>query len=73
MEWLKVKGIVVNLTNVKHIEREGRFVVFHFSGDSNPLMVPFSHELEAQRWLESFFISTKTKQTSLDTTNWKIN
>ncbi|GEM_PF-3173213 len=73
MEWLRIGEVIINVNNVKHLERRGRFVIFHYLGDSDPLMVPFKTPEEAARWLEGFFISTKNKQPSLDTTNWKLN
>ncbi|ADU96013.1 hypothetical protein Theam_0039 [Thermovibrio ammonificans HB-1] len=57
--WLELNGVLINLDNVKHIERSGRLVVFHYRGDNTPLTVSFESEAVAQGWLEAFALLNK--------------
>ena len=55
MAWLIVKGVLINLDYVKHFEKteKNRYVIVHFLGDPNPLMIPFSSPEEAEKWFNS--------------------
>ncbi len=70
--WLKHKGVLVNLNNVKYVETSGRYVVFHFINDSNPLMIPFEDSQQAENYLKGFFIVSKAEK-HIDSTNWNLN
>jgi len=74
MEWVRIGDVVVNLRNVKNIEVSGKFVVFHFVNDTNPLMVPFRNSEAAATWLDGFFsIAKSTKAQGIDTSSWNLN
>ncbi|WP_163327609.1 hypothetical protein GFV12_05270 [Desulfurobacterium thermolithotrophum] len=71
--WLKHKEQIVNLENVTFIEREGKLVVFHFLGNSEPLVISFNNEEEACTWFEGFLLTSKIQKKAVDTTHWKLN
>jgi len=76
MEWLKVQGKIINLKNLKALERKGRYVIFYFVNDDTPLPIPFNNEAEARSWFEGFWASlelqAKNPVIALDTTNWDL-
>ena len=66
MAWLEVKGILINLENVKHFEtsKDSRYVAVHFLRDPTPLLLPFDSAEQAKEWLEavSVFLKAELKE-----------
>jgi hypothetical protein len=49
-----VKGVLINLDNVKHFEKteSSRYIAVYYLNDPNPLLLPFDSPAEAHKWFD---------------------
>ncbi|WP_457567896.1 hypothetical protein [Desulfurobacterium sp.] len=61
MAWLQVKGVLINLDNVKHFEKskKSNYVSVHYLNDPTPLFIPFSSSDEAEKWFDALKLLLK--------------